>query len=210
MVTPLSLSLREGTKDSHRLAEKTPFIRSFFAGTLSIDMYREFLVQLNFIYASLEEAQRIHQENNMVAKIYFPSLFRNEAIRKDLNYYFKGDTWKKQEPGAATRTYTTRIKTLSQEWPAGLVAHHYTRYLGDLSGGQTLKRIIARSFNLLDGDGLAFYEFDQISDQKQFKNEYRMRLDSMLLDEKDTAKMVTEANYAFQLNSDVFGEILSE
>ncbi len=210
MVTPLSLSLREGTKDSHRLAEKTPFIRSFFAGTLSLDMYRDFLVQLHFIYDSLEKAQMMQHKNDMVSKIYFPSLFRSEAIRKDLNYYFNGDDWKFRSANAATRTYTTRIKTIAQEWPAGLVAHLYTRYLGDLSGGQALKRIISRSFNLLDGDGLSFYEFDQISDHSQFKNEYRLRLDSMQIGEEDTTKMVTEANYAFQLNSAVFSEILSE
>jgi len=44
--TTLSTSLREGTHDSHRLAEQTPFIRSLFQGQLSLEAYREFMLQL--------------------------------------------------------------------------------------------------------------------------------------------------------------------
>jgi heme oxygenase len=208
MVSPLSVRLREGTKDSHRLAEGTPFIRDFFAGALSMETYREFLIQLLHIYSALEECQECHHEHVVLGKIYFPTLFRSEALRQDLNFYYGGTHWEKVLPKETTKTYVQRINDLSDEWVEGLVAHHYTRYLGDLSGGQALKRIVAKTFNLSSGNGLAFYEFLHISNHSQFKDEYRILLDSMQLDDDTSRKIVDEANHAFKLNCGVFDSML--
>jgi len=45
-----------------------------------------------------------------------------------------------------------------------LIAHSYTRYIGDLSGGQILG-IAERAMNS-DGQGTAFYEFKDIPNEK--------------------------------------------
>ena len=65
-MTALSTSLREGTHDSHRLAEQTPFIRSFFQGQLSLEAYREFLLQLLHIYQALEDAHSQHRAHALL------------------------------------------------------------------------------------------------------------------------------------------------
>ncbi|MCA1899801.1 MAG: biliverdin-producing heme oxygenase [Chloroflexi bacterium] len=207
METTLSIRLREGTKESHRLAEQTPFIRSFFEGRLTKEIYREFLIQLLHIYEALEDSQRRHRAHETFGKICFPSLFRGEALRRDLNFYFGDDRWKETPPLRAAETYIQRINSLSNEWVEGLVAHHYTRYLGDLSGGQALKRIVAKTFRLSSSDGLAFYDFAQIENHSQFKNGYRAALDSMPLDDETIQKIIDEANLAFRLNRDVFASM---
>lgn len=97
-----------------------------------------------------------------------------------------------------------RIHRISKDWPIGLVAHHYTRYLGDLSGGQALKRVVAKMYRLTSEEGLAFYNFPQIPNYATFKNEYRARLDALPIDKVTTQKIVAEANDAFQLNQEVF------
>jgi len=208
MTIQLSVLLREGTRDSHRLAETTAFIREFFSGQLSLESYRGFLVQLHYIYSALEQTQERHQNHSIYQKIYFPSLFRTAALEQDLNFHFGDETWREIPPHIATGDYVRRISSLSHEWVEGLVAHHYTRYLGDLSGGQALKRIAAKTFSLSSSAGLAFYEFSEIADHKQFKDEYRMRLDEMPLDEAASRKIVDEANYAFELNRGVFDSML--
>jgi hypothetical protein len=53
--------------------------------------------------------------------------------------------------------------------------HHYTRYLGDLSGGQAIGRILARTFGPENGDGTSFYRFDVVP--KPYEDAYRARLD---------------------------------
>lgn len=200
----LSVRLREGTKESHRLAENTAFIRDFFTGNLSIESYREFLVQLHYIYTALEAHQERHRAHPIFEKIYFSELFRVEALKQDLNFYYRDGNWQKIPPSAATQEYMQRLAVLSRDWVEGLVAHHYTRYLGDLSGGQALKRLVAKMFALPSNEGLAFYEFSQIADHAQFKNDYRARLDAMPLDETASQKIVDEANHAFALNRQVF------
>lgn len=208
MTSPLSVLLREGTRDSHRLAENTTFIRQFFAGQLTLEAYRVFLVQLRHIYSALEQAQERHLTHRVLAKIRFPSLYRLAALEEDLRHYFGEERWQEIPPHAATLAYADRVSTLSEDWADGLVAHHYTRYLGDLSGGQVLKRIVAKTFNLDSSAGLAFYDFPQIPDHKAFKEEYRSRLDSMELEEATSQAIVQEAIHAFALNRGVFDAML--
>ncbi len=209
MVFPLSDHLREGTKEAHRQAERTPFIRQFFAGRLSLDVYSEFLVQLFHIYTALEEHQEHHRKHSVFGRIYYPSLYRRNALIQDLNYFYEGNHWEDILPHKATVNYVKRIASLSNEWVEGLIAHHYTRYLGDLSGGQVLRRIVKKTFNLSSNEGLAFYDFPQITDHSQFKDAYRAQLDSMPLDEITSQKIVDEANHAFALNRKVFDSMMT-
>ena len=201
---PLSVRLREGTKDAHRQAEHSPFIQDIFTGKVSADKYREFLVQLLYIYEALEEQQIRHRDHPVIRQIYFPELFRKDSLQRDLSFYFEDGQWKNLSPAPATMDYVQHIKHLSDQWIEGLVAHCYTRYLGDLSGGQVLKGILARTFKLVNGDGLAFYDFPEIEDHTAFKNQYRSRLDVLPLDEQMAEKLVAEANQAFTLNRAVF------
>ena len=84
--------------------------------------------------------------------------------------------------------------------------HHYTRYLGDLSGGQAIGRILDRTFEL-DGAGIAFYDFPEIPKPKVYKDGYRARLDALGLGAADQERVVTEVKTAFQLNQALFVEL---
>ena len=86
-----------------------------------------------------------------------------------------------------------------------LVGHHYTRYLGDLSGGQILKTIAEKALNL-DEKGLAFYKFD-IEDKKAYKTKYREILNTLPLTSAQQNTAITEANFAFRLNMYMFDEL---
>ena len=57
------------------------------------------------------------------------------------------------------------------------------------------------------GKGLAFYEFEQIPDEKEFKRVYRERLDSLSIDDAAGDRIVEEANAAFGLNMNMFKEL---
>lgn len=205
---PFSIRLREGTRESHRLAETTPFIRAFFKGELSLDSYRLFLMQLLHIYAALEEGQEAHREHVLFSKVYFPQLNRRAALITDLGHYFSNESWQTITPLETTQAYAAHIRRLWQDDPARLVAHHYTRYLGDLSGGQAMKRIVMKMFPANNGAGLAFYEFPEIADHNAFKEEYRARLDAMPLDDATAQRIVDEANFAFALNRQVFASMM--
>ncbi len=205
--TSLSLQLREGTKGSHTRAERSPFMQSFFRGQVPRDGYRELLARLLPVYEAIEGAQQKLADHPALKNLNFPQLYRVETIKQDLEFYF-GPAWQahvKDTP--AVKEYVGRIAWLAENWPTGIAAHHYTRYLGDLSGGQMIKRMVQKSFGLEGNDGVVFYEFPEITDIPAFKDGYRAGMDAMPLTEGEAQKLVDEANRAFDLNVGLFCEL---
>ena len=143
----------------------------------------------------------------LVQKILYPELERVNSLERDLRYYY-GPVWRdKQIPSEACNTYCYRINEIANDNPYLLIAHHYTRYIGDLSGGQILKGIAEKALDNPKGEGLHFYDFPEVSDTKGFKASYRQTLDSLPIDESQTNALIAEANYAFRLNMYIFDEI---
>ena len=202
----LALALKEGTKESHSAAENTKFVASFLRGVVDYEEYRKLLTNFYYVYDTME--QRIREtEDPMVQAIKSEDLERKEAIERDLEYYYGSDWKDKQIPSEACNTYCHRINEIAEKDPYLLVAHHYTRYIGDLSGGKILKEITARVLNPPEGKGLDFYEFPSIPDAKLFKQNYRACLDNLGTDTSQENALITEANYAFRLNMYMFDEI---
>jgi heme oxygenase len=146
----------------------------------------------------MEEEMEKNKNNPFIKPIYFQELNRRRSLEMDLEYYY-GSSWSSSIVlSEATKAYVERIQTISNEKPELLVAHAYTRYLGDLSGGQILKKIAQRAMNLSDGRGLAFYEFNEVKDEQEFKQNYKKALDSLA---------VAEANISFTMNMKMFQEL---
>ena len=202
----LATALKEGTKESHSAAENTKFVASFLRGVVDYEEYRKLLTNFYYVYDTME--QRIREtEDPMVQAVRSESLERKEGIERDLEYYYGADWKDKQIPSEACNKYCHRINEVAEQNPYLLVAHHYTRYIGDLSGGKILKEITARVLNPPEGKGLDFYEFPSIPDAKLFKQNYRACLDNLGTDTSQENALITEANYAFRLNMYMFDEI---
>ena len=97
----------------------------------------------------------------------------------------------------AVKEYVETMELACKVNPALLVAHSYSRYLGDLSGGQILaKRLKKHILNLSEGDGnwdsndgLQFYNFSNIGNHNAFKEEYRERLNKAPVDKRTRGKI---------------------
>ncbi len=207
MSSNLATKLREGTKKSHTMAENVGFIKCFLKGTVEKSSYRKLVSDLYFVYKAMEEEMERLKDHPIVSKIYFPELNREKSLEIDLSYYFGGNWKETVKPSKPAQDYVDRIHEIGRTAPELLVAHSYTRYLGDLSGGQILKGIAERGMNLSDGDGTAFYTFDSISDEKAFKATYRQAMDDLPVDEATVEKIVDEANDAFHQNMLMFQEL---
>lgn len=207
MSVNLATQLREGTKKSHSMAENVGFVKCFLKGVVEKDSYRTLVKNLYFVYSTIEEEMAKHQNHPILSKIYFPELNRKQSLEEDLSYYY-GSNWREEVAvSPAGQAYVQRIRELSASEPELLVAHSYTRYLGDLSGGQILKNIAQTAMNLSDGEGTAFYEFADIADAKEFKNKYRQAMDDLPIDQATADRMVAEANAAFGMNMNMFNEL---
>ena len=209
MPVALASQLREGTKKSHTLAENTGFVSCFLKGVVDKASYRTLVSDLFFVYSAMEEEiGRLRTAGHpVVGPVGFPELNRRETLEQDLAFYF-GDSWRSSVKATpAAQEYVARIRQVAQEAPELLVGHHYTRYIGDLSGGQILKNIAQKAMNLGEHDGLRFYEFDTIPDEKAFKNHYRATLDNLPIDQAMADRIVAEANEAFHCNMKMFQEL---
>jgi heme oxygenase len=207
MSSNLAIKLREGTKKAHTMAENVGFIKCFLKGVVEKSSYRKLVSNLYFVYSAMEEEMQRHQQHPILSKIYFPELDRKASLEQDLHYYY-GSNWREQvAPSPATQAYVQRIRDISNTAPELLIAHSYTRYIGDLSGGQILKGIAQRGMNLSDDEGTAFYEFTDIPDEKQFKAKYRQALDELPINDATADRIVDEANATFAMNMQLFQEL---
>ena len=155
-----------------------------------------------------EELSRLIKEHHpVVSLIDFEELNRCGSLEEDLSFYF-GENWSNLLPvSSSAKAYKDRIKHIAVTQPELLIGHHYTRYIGDLSGGQILKRIAKKAMNISGDNGLKFYEFAQIKDPKEFKLKYSETLNSLPIDQKMADSIVDEANLAFKYNMDMFKEL---
>ena len=197
----LALELKEGTKVSHSAAENTKFVSSFLKGVVSRDNYKQLTANFYYVYRAMEEEIDKLDDFPLHDKL----LNRTNKLEQDLRYYY-GVMWRdKIKPSQSTKNYVKRIQVIAQQTPYLLVAHHYTRYMGDLSGGQILASITKKALNLTT-EGLKFYEFD-IPNMKEYKDKYRQTLNDLNMSEVQTSMLIDEANYAFKLNMLLFDEL---
>ena len=207
MSTNLATKLREGTKKAHTMAENMGFIKCFLKGTVEKNSYRKLAGNLYFVYSAMEEEMERHRNHPIMGKMYFPELNRKSSLEKDLTYYY-GANWPEEVSLTPQgKAYVQQIREVSDTEPELLIAHLYTRYMGDLSGGQILKKIAQTGMNLKDGQGTAFYEFPEIPDEKAFKANYRQTMDDLPISEETADKIVEKANEAFGMNMKMFKEL---
>lgn len=203
-VTPLSTALRERTRTAHEDAETSPFIHELMAGKRSREDYIALAGQQYFIYQALEEVGAALADDPVVGAFIVPELARLTAIEADLDFLRPG--WREElTPLPSTVAYVARIRELV-DWPAGFLAHHYTRYLGDLSGGQVIRTMLQRHYGF-GAEGVEFYHFPGIPKAKVFKDEYRARLDRVVLADAELQRVLAEANAAFRCNEALFVEL---
>ena len=203
-VSDFAKQLKEGTKKSHSAAENTSFVKSFLKGVVNKESYRGLISDFYFVYSALEEELTKLHDHPVVGGLDLPELRRKIALEMDLRYYY-GPIWRSLiKPSEACEKYVNRIREVAKNEPELLVGHHYTRYLGDLSGGQILKGIAEKAMELGNGQGLKFYEFESIDDSKEYKKGYREMLNTLSIDQHQADAIIVEANYAFRLNMYMF------
>ncbi|WP_435743608.1 heme oxygenase (biliverdin-producing) [Nocardioides sp. SYSU DS0663] len=201
----LSVAMREGSRAEHEAAEGSVFMAELLDGRISEQGYAAYLRRLRVVYAAMETVVRDRADDPLVAAVHDPALERLAAIDADLDHWAPGAPHElAPEESPAATAYRARLE--SAPWGGALVAHHYTRYLGDLSGGQAIGRTLDRTFGL-GGAGTAFYAFPAIPKPKPYKDAYRARLDSLTLAPTEVARVVEEVKVAFRLNQDLFTEL---
>lgn len=202
----LSVFMRDGSRDEHEAAEGSVFMDRLLAGGIAEQTYLDYLGHLREIYAAMEEVGNTHRSDAAVSAVHDPALERVAAIEADIAFWSQRTGAAPADPGSpATKAYVERLHA-SADWGGFFVAHHYTRYLGDLSGGQAIGAILTREYGLT-GNGVEFYAFPEIAKPKLYKDAYRERLDALDFTPEQKHAVVEEVKVAFGLNQALFTEL---
>ncbi|QVQ54117.1 biliverdin-producing heme oxygenase [Spiractinospora alimapuensis] len=203
---PLSDAIKAATWSNHQAAEDHGYTQELLNGELPLEDFAALVAQHYFAYVALEETARALRDDPVAGSVLFPELERVPALERDLAFLY-GEGWRQAiAPNLPTTTYVARIRQMT-EWPAGFVAHHYTRYMGDLSGGQFIRQVAERTYGLTDRRGVEFYVFDTLDSLPKFKNAYRAGLDALPVDDAERERMIGETRLAYQLNVEVFAAL---
>ncbi len=206
-VIPFSQALRERTRGGHSASEGANFMDDLMKGNGSREDYVALVAQHYFIYEALETAAVAFSNDPEAAAFISPQLTRLPALRSDLAFLI-GDDWLSAiAPLPTTERYVARIHEVAADgWAGGFIAHHYTRYLGDLSGGQIIRTLMQRQFGF-ETNGVGFYLFDEIAKPKEFKETYREQLDAVAWNDDERERVIDEVMLAYSFNTDLFTDL---
>lgn len=200
--TRFSEQIRAATWGDHGKAEHASYMDELTGGRLTQYEYAEMVVQMWFVYGALERSGAALAADPAVAPFLDPALLRTAALEADLEVLL-GEDWRADAtPTVETEAYVARLEEVAS-WPGGFVAHHYTRYMGDLSGGQFIGRLVSRLYELTPEAGAAFYDFAAIDDAKAFKEIYRERLDAAPFDDAERLRVIDEIHAAYAFNTEL-------
>ncbi|MEV0721025.1 biliverdin-producing heme oxygenase [Asanoa sp. NPDC050611] len=203
----LAARVRSLTRADHEAAETTTFVTDLMAGRLDIAAYARLASQHHFIYETLERAAEALRTDPVAGEFVGFGLDRLPALRADL-LHLLGPRWRTEiTPLPATRAYLTRLRAVAFTDAPSFVAHHYTRYLGDLSGGQMVKRALRREYGVT-AEATRFYEFPGVA-AGAVKRRYRELLDGAPWSPPEQDRFIDEVRRAFTHNRAVFEDLSS-
>jgi heme oxygenase len=162
------MSLKELTWDSHQKAEETPFMKAVFAKTMPQDLWIDWTYQKWLFYGAIEGAAGA---NRLLGDL--PDLRR--AFYLFMDYNEMNTERKKHEFRPIVVDYYNYIISIAND-PNKVMAHLYTWHMGDMFGGQMIKKIVPGSHRNL--------EFE---DAATLKTNIRSKLDDSMADEANIA-----------------------
>jgi len=176
------------------------------------------------LYSTLEAALDQHSTHPALVSTYNPRLLsRTQSLSNDISHFLQvpssdPSVWQ-QHPLYQSflpipkdlsdyLDHINRITTSPD--PTLLLSHAYVRYLGDLSGGQIIKRILLKAY---DASFLTFYDFGKLDgsvagndiaasgDVLKLKTWFKSGMDADVVEEEKKRAVVDEANLALILSS---------
>ena len=168
------MSLKEATWEHHKRAEEQPFVGMMFGGKLHPKSYAIFLYNQIQQYDVLEDTA---SKNDVLTGL--EDINRYPGLVKDFQELWGEYGGEAEIPPTleTTNEFTKYILEIDKDPSSDsrqkrLMAHIYTRHMGDLMGGQMLAKKVPGSS--------AMYEF---TDPDKLKGAIRAKLDDSMADE---------------------------
>lgn len=167
-------NLKKLTWENHKNAERTKFMQRLMKKDVTPHQYYIYLKNQYVSYLALEYYSILQGMFDFENEELYP-LLRSASILQDIEVMERDHGFLEAPIFSATKEYEEYIKTIKND-KEKLMAHVYVRHMGDLSGGQIIKRLVPGPTHL--------YEFGV--DPNELKTAVRKRLHDGLVDEANT------------------------
>lgn len=197
--------IKAATELAHAQAEEAPFISELMGGSLSPQAYLGYLRALLPIYQLLELRAEENAKNEPFKYFFHRELQRSDLLARDIVHL--EEQFPDNAPEETLESVSEYCSTLTADIsPARLLAHHYIRYLGDLSGGQAIAKLVSRHYKI-SSEALNFYNFTSLGDLVFYKSRYRDLLNLAMLTDQDRTEFLDEVTKLYKLSRQIFLEL---
>lgn len=162
------MSLKDLTSAKHAEAESTPFMKAVFAKTLPFDLWVDWTYQKILFYNIIENAAgvcKLLDDLPDIRRAFYLYTDFKEMNKDNKVYKFK----------QACVDYHDYLMTIGND-PTKIMAHLYTWHMGDMFGGQMIKKIVPGSHRNLE-----------FKDAPTLMTNIRAKLDDSMGDEANVA-----------------------
>ena len=206
--------IKAASADDHRATEGRGFITRLMSGELELADYTRYLAQFAHVYEALESRPDEPGDAERGPSVFDQRLRRLASIDADLGALDAADWRSRWAMLPATADYARHLRELINsphplDRTARYLAHHYSRYLGDLSGGQAIAMLVARHYGATP-EQLSFYDFSELGSVVHAKREYKERMNALELDRAAVDALTAEVLRAFRFNGAIFDELDAE
>lgn len=192
--------VREATREAHDNAESAGFIQQLLSGSLQVRHYADLLLALEPVYDAMEQEFRVHSGDSSVALFDHRGVDRHGRIVHDLAGL--GQYPRSRPLPAVVDDYVNAIHAAATS-PQRLLAHHYTRYLGDMAGGQAIAAMLRQHYGL-GPEVLTYYDFSDLGDLVHYRRRYKDLLDLVPWSDAERTEFIQESTRVFALTSALF------
>ena len=175
------MTLKELTSNKHSEAENHPFIKLVLNKEISAFEYAFFLSQKFDLYFKLEQVANKLNLLNDIADIQ-----RVKKIKKDLKEFDLTNIFTLKN----TNKYIAHLDNIKTDTEK-VLSHVYVHHMGDMMGGQILKKLVPGSGNM--------YDFD-----------HDIKILAFNLRKKLNINMAEESILAFDFTINIFDELFYE
>jgi len=196
--------MKKETWDEHEASKDSNFAISIMSGELGKEGFIEWQRALYPIYVILEDILKKNRKDPVLHIFDHRKLDRAERIFDDLQK-LGADPVKNPSPLKTVPPYIAAIEKASES-PQRLMAYHYTRYMGDMNGGQVIARAMENVCGI-DREALSCYDFSEIGDGYHYRKQYKTLLELSPWTEEEREAFIDEAKIAYARNADFFEEL---
>lgn len=202
--TPFIDRMKEETLEAHDESKDSGFAVTIMSGEWSPLAFVEWQRALFPVYNTLETILKKNRKDPILSIFDHRKLDRSDRILHDLATY---DVDPILDPSLlpCVQDYVACVAATDGNTPR-ILAYHYTRYMGDMIGGQVIARSMKEKYGMSE-DSLTCYDFSEIGDLHHYRKNYKILIELLPWSDQEREDFVDEIKTAYQINAVLFQEL---